>query len=611
MAEPWVLPVARDFVPEDGLHEVALAALLEDGLSRRVSFYIAHTMLAHGDIAADKIYLENQFAGFSAHVEPAAVNVNHYRRGAANGLQIPEHLWHSFLPHHLVDYQFGVVDSDVELLQLEFEIKIDASAFEPLSLLFQTSPVNTLPLHLYHQWTYRTAAEESVDGTWIAQEGAERHVTNVWKDFVVVRREDVRTKLRIAIASDFHHSERNSAIHVQHADSEDIDGNVRSFANAVERQWRKGLLDYLVLNGDMIDYFFPASSYARQPRDLLYAASNWLGFEDLIKLLGWSPWLLYLPFWQLRTHGLLNVPILWNVGDHDRRLFSYPLPDSEDAHTHYDFYGLDSESASQANLSFVGSVPTFSAKSNPACLRYVYERSRRSQWPCVCSFQVGRKCIEVYLADTGPLCDEDVPPDQDALLTCTGRGEELIEQLQRPGKQDFTVIITHSPPVCLPADDDRLDAGGPAPFNPRLEGGYGSFKRGRSELIDYLGNKAAAGEPVAVVSGHVHFRSAYWLADQHTGWTGQAVWDALRELRYDIGRTSHFWKEHPILLVTTGPVGPKPIRSGPEVSWLRPRFIRRLIRLAELAGFLRRASSRHSVAVLCFGAEGLPSLEWF
>jgi hypothetical protein len=181
MKEPFVIPVGRDFAPRQehrwrcshtALDEVPLSELQSKGLRREVSIYTTHTLTDYNSICHDVLFLGNPLFEIKIpcqleKTEEAGGGL--HRPVLVDFFRISEKLWHSFRPHLFVgsspdapwDYwHFGT--TELRMLRLDLKLELTPEAFDKLSAAFETYNNNTMPLHLYHRWSYKRTKQETV-----------------------------------------------------------------------------------------------------------------------------------------------------------------------------------------------------------------------------------------------------------------------------------------------------------------------------------------------------------------------------------------------------------------------------------------------------------------
>jgi hypothetical protein len=621
MEEPFVIPFGRDFAPQkarttkygfSAIDEVPLSDLLQNGLEREVSFYTTHTMADFQTIVKDEFYLGNPLlniivpCGFI--IPSLTANWPKHATAEVDFFKIPEKLWHQFRKYLFIgdspeapSYAWHYGTTELRLLRLDLHLKLDPEAFRFLENAFNRYSNNTLPLHLYHLWSYngtKESMENLGEDGWtrlIEENDQPTKITDVWKDFIVVRRESEWSKVVVGIAGDFHYSDRNIPIREAYPQSEDINGKISAFAEKALTLWKEGRLDYLVMNGDFIDYSSKGTSGAGWSYSPNYENTNWRGFEEAVRILPVLPQvpqgclfsltrILPLPFPLPRrprgeNSGLLsNIPVIWNLGDHDRLRYPYPLPTAFESEvsnqgSHYNLHGLsDGEGA---ELTFPPISRSGERASHVEALRWIFEMGRMQGWPLSMALRVGPTNYNILCLDTGfmkgEFNQEQYPNDP---LEGSGLRSESVSALG--GAADFNIIVTHAPPVCLPPEDTRHDGGGVFPTSEAI---YGTFRDNRQQFLLALANLQEAGKPVLVLSNHVHFGSMYAYRGLSEVETGPIIRNRVARLADRPTLDMHiepqiFWRYYPCLLITNPPIGPRPTkperRSGLMVLELGP-----------------------------------------
>lgn len=614
MEEPFVLPVGRDFAPQKArrgkygflaLDEISLSELLQNGLEREISFYTTHTMADFKMIVNDEFYLGNPLfyikipCKFTIPSLPA--NRPKHATVEVDFFKIPEKLWHQFrkslfignLPEEPSYWQYRT--TKLRMLRLDLHLKLGAETFQNVEFAFKEYNHNTMPLHLYHLWSYK-GTEERIENTgqdgwvnFIEEKNEPTKIIDSWKDFIIIRRESEPTKLIVGIAGDFHYSDRNTLIQEAYPGSEDINWKISTFAEKAYNLWKEGSLDYLIMNGDYIDYSSKGMSGVTWSCSLSYEKTNWYGFEKTARIyppfpaviLGWLPRNLHLPFqlirWfrelRRRDHCLLsNIPLVWNLGDHDRLRYQYPLPTSFESDVsnqgnHYNLHGLSDREGT--DFAFPQTSRSGESASHVEALRWIFEMGRMEGWPLSMTLRVGRTNYNIFCLDTGFMKggfnEEEYPNNP---LKCSGLKNESVSALE--GSADFNILITHAPPICLPPDDTRHDEGGVFPAS---EAVYGTFKDNREQLLHALSNLQELGKPILVISNHVHFSSMYTYRSPSEVETGPSIRNRLVRLAERPTLDNHiepevFWRNFPCLLITNPPIGPRTARSEQKSGFM-------------------------------------------
>jgi len=556
MSQPFVYPIGRDFcprlrleqrsehgkvslqyVPAEVVDAVSYHRLLSEGLQRNLSIFTTHTVCTHDLVRKDSFFLENPLIGIKI---PCRLGEISYRGGTeklhrlakVDYEKIPEKLWHAYRNH----LYSGDLRSDLTILILDFALQVKRESLAKLPAAFKKKRFNTLPLHLVHRWTYKNTTrrptdEETIPPGW-AEEQTDTPVLNVWKDFVIVTREESVKHITLGVASDFHYSDRNDYVRANYPGAENIHGKLKKFAAKAFGLWERGELDYLVMNGDFVDYAIPErvpdSGFPPPLNWPDYDHSNWQRFEEIMGL-------------NMASKKLMSIPIIWNAGDHDRLITGSELPlplgsstpqnqDELNAKTrsyHYNYYGTGYDDSRAINehtrieQSYIHAPVSYTGP-----LRWVYERARIADWPLHINFMVGSRTFRIHILDTG-----GVIPYQSlqALRSCEGIST-LAGSLDTVESKDFTVIITHSPPVSVDPADAFFGQQQQFFLSPESdEATYGSFVEGRDAILKILSDHVKEKRPTLVVSGHVHFREAYFLSDSGAA-GGTAIWDEIEGL---------------------------------------------------------------------------------
>jgi hypothetical protein len=621
--ERFVIPVGRDFAPRGksrikygytALDEVAVEHLLTNGLERTVSILTTHSMVDFDAINEnDQIYLGNPLYNLRipCTLSKAEGLETLHRPVLNNFYKISEKLWQSFRPNLFmgttpegVNPYWYYQSTELRMLMLTLQVSVGSEQFHSVGSIFQDSEINTLPIHLYHHWSYKPTKEEMIDGVnYIEEANTEVPVVNVWKDFIVVTRHAEPDKVTLGVASDFHFSQRNARIGEEYPDSAQINENINGFAKKALGLWKEGKLDYLILNGDFIDYENISNLFAEPEENKPYGATNWRGLEQIARLLPDVPGgvrflfsymrILPLPFPVLKLFrfvdtGLLsNIPVIWNLGDHDRLKTIYSLPTGNlgivgynGAESHYNFNGLDTDEGPQFNVS---SYQTGEKASHVSALRWIYERGRQEDWPLRATFRLGGRNFKIFCLDTrwmkGELTIDPAdypnqyvthwPPPIDP-LSCKGIEQQSLDALNDVREDDFVIVLTHAPPVCLAPGDARLGGEETSEVHSD-ECNYGVFVDNRNTFLQYLSETVGNGRVILVVSSHVHFSSAYFFENIDTVKVGRPVWREIAELNdptWEGTSPESFWGRNPCLLLTTPPIGPKPNLVGQSSGFL-------------------------------------------
>jgi hypothetical protein len=643
MSDPFVVPVGRDFAPKTpqgkygtvALDVVPISQLMEEGLERDVHFFVTHTMVDSKSIAKkDSFFLRNPKFGITIPCEMVEDSSNRFRRDLAEFYKISENLWQQF--RHTLFYGPGPDKTDfiwfynttkLRMLKIEMTLKVDSTSFNGVASLLNRETMNTLPLHLTHYWSYRgteqsamepyTGSEQNFYFNTVEEKNTKK-VMNVWKDFIVVTKDNPR-RIVVGIANDFHYATKNDIIHNAVSSSVDINSKVEQFAKKAYDLWRKGQLDYLILNGDMIDHLLKLEEAlltwnVRVHRMKFYDETNWGGFEKTIGLLG--PWKTWSTWW---SKALSNVPIIWNLGDHDRLVNPYPICPVYLTHgwtasgvyffeeSHYNFHNLSGSTVTEsgvtqplsteyalvlAELPYINYAEQYMnlswlrgtgiEGSHLEALRFPFERGRMSEWPLWIRFKIGAKDFTIICMDTGHMVGDFTPrkngsPDWIPIypkspLTSAGLDSKFSEYIDTVVKgSDSAIIVTHAPPLCLEPTNGLYEVN----LSPPINGAYGVFKENREAFLAFLKQRVADTDkkPTLVVSGHVHYRSAYVSRSPDDYRTGTEIWDQIIRLNTDqplSGSMSptEFWEENPCLLITNGPVGPRPMKKGQTSGFL-------------------------------------------
>jgi hypothetical protein len=615
LSEPFVYPIGRDYAPRrslspdrapaEALQIAPLDELLSSGLKRQISILATHATFTHADVRNNQFFLWSPFANLSIPCALQAVpgRPTLHREETVPYFTVPEKIWFAFRGYaeFLRDIASVSLDfRDIALLSLDFEVTASPTALAVLRDAFAKHKFNTLPLHLCHRWRYRP-----VESTVIFTEGGtsrygyrelgETKVTNVWKDFTVVTRQDDPASLHLAVATDCHFAARNTAIKAKFPDAVDINRRVASFSTKAFDLWRDGKLDYLILNGDSIDFFFADNGNRNQnafdhyvTADLVHEKSNWNGFASTTGLSTppLNPTVVDRIF---RRHQgrLFHIPLVLNVGDQDRFVNGYPIPyvlvdPDPTPNLHLNMFGLSGAKSRAANLEFnyeseltsghpnyvSGGTLSGQLFSHPGCLRWMHETARIDTSARRLAIKAAGRTFQLHFLDSG------------ALTSIVGLGEsplcdgitQPIAQVSEGAASDFVIIFTHAPPVCLKPSSSALNSAGTVlnPSDPGTERtDYGSFGAGRSNVIAALAMRFEGGRPSLVVSGHVRFQSAYSL-NKLGGvlryLTGTELLSKLQSLSSDSANA--FWNEHSCVFLTTAPVGPPSIRAAQRSGFL-------------------------------------------
>ncbi len=590
LKEPFVLPYGRDFAPRKqhdskyghaAVDEIPLAEILENGLRREVSIYTTHTTVDYETILNDKFSLRNPL--FDIYIEcqlhPLPDKPSLHALELHDFYKIPEKLWHMFRYSLFTGnapegssamWEAHYSSNELRILRLDCELILTSEMFEQLTSAFNKYKNNTIPFHLYHNWDYKTTKQIEENGVQYIEEDETIPTENVWKDFIIVRKDLEPSSMRIGIASDLHYSEFNDDIKEEYPNCVDINKKIELLAKKVFKLWKAGKLDYLILNGDVIDYLSQTYNVNPFQSPPTYNESNWDGFKNKVKLFGGgnSGCLVSLFPWVKENGLLFNVPVIWNAGDHDRLMSPYPLASKQgQAQSHYNFWQLNDGEG----VNFSTSYHTGERSSHVLALRWLYEQGRMEDWPLRILFRVGGKNYRIHLLDTKHMTGEfDNSSFPLKPLNSSGIDPDSISALNEgDSDDDFSIIITHSPPVCLSPDDSRLDSD--ISIFDSDEGDYGTFNYGREDLLDYFSTKSESNSPVLVISGHVHFRS-YYSFNNNSLKTGSNIGDYINQLNA-IGNTlispsiiqqtiRNFWNKVSCLLITTPSIGPKPNKEG-------------------------------------------------
>lgn len=592
LTEPFVFPAGREFAPREeqafkygrsALDIVLLEDLIAGGLSRHVSFYMTQTVADYAAIYADKFTLRNPLLGIVIPCQVVQRNdrLALHQPALVNSEAVPQKLWHAFRPRLVVGEppdkhgsQWPYGTREVRLLRLDLEMSLNRDVFHSLTQIMDTHQFKTMPLHLFHTWSYRPTYEEVVAGVrYLRESPDQRLVTSVWKDFIVVVKSRDIESITLGVGSDFHIADRNQVIAETFGESADLHRRVRTFRDLCFKMWWKGKLDFLALNGDLIDYL----SLGQAPSTQTYAAAgldykntNWdivakqlrldwedpAGFQPPGCLLWW-----FFPWRYSQKNMLRHVPIMWNAGEHDSLLSPYPLPTqySESAlgydpsSSHYNFANLTAGAAVPAGP-FYGSLGEDT--SHIVSRRWLHEQARADKWPVHLSIRVGETNFQIVCLDSGTMKGRLDPPPL-APNTLTGLDEAGLSSLTEVPAPTVLVILTHAPVVSLPPEDSRHLASLAAVVDE--EASYGVFQQGRQDLLEFLREREGR---TLVVSGHVHFRSAYALAANGTIRVGQEIYADLAQIS-----TPEFWAKHRVLFFTTPAVGPLPrnVDAGYEI----------------------------------------------